>query len=122
MFAVFDVDGSQEIDKQEAVKHWKSKFGKLSAMEFFNQVDVNKDGTITFEEFLTFWAVVKESGHSEEDILEELENIKNGESWAGFNNLPEKYQRHAIKHNKQETEEDKSAKHQMLSEFEEKKE
>ena len=88
---MFDVDGSSEIDKQEAVKHWKTKFGKLSAMEFFNQVDVNKDGTITFEEFLNFWVVVKESGHSEADIIEELENIKNGESWAGFNNLPEKY-------------------------------
>jgi Ca2+-binding EF-hand superfamily protein len=23
VFGVFDVDGSQEIDKQEALKHWK---------------------------------------------------------------------------------------------------
>jgi len=100
VFAVFDVDGSKEIDKQEAVKHWQTKFGKLSAMEFFNQVDINKDGNITLDEFVGFWTVVKQSGHTEEAILEELENIKNGESWAGFSNLPEAYQRKAIKHNR----------------------
>ena len=35
-FKVFDVDGSKEIDKEEALNHWKSKFAKLSAQEFFN--------------------------------------------------------------------------------------
>ena len=36
VFRIFDVDASKEIDKAEAVNHWKSKFGKLSAQEFFN--------------------------------------------------------------------------------------
>ena len=31
VFALFDADGSKEIDKAEAVKHWKSKFGQISA-------------------------------------------------------------------------------------------
>ncbi len=35
-FKIFDVDGSKSIDKEEAIKHWKTKFGKLSAKEFFN--------------------------------------------------------------------------------------
>ena len=35
-FKIFDVDGSDEIDRDEALKHWKSSFGKLSAREFFN--------------------------------------------------------------------------------------
>ena len=86
-----------EIDKQEAVKHWKGGFAKISAMEFFNQVDVNHDGMIEFNEFLTFWGVVKGCGHSEEEILEELERIKNGESWVGFENLPKQYQQHEKK-------------------------
>ena len=51
VFGIFDVDGSQEIDKEEAVKHWKSAFGKISAKEFFNTVDVNNDGVISKEEF-----------------------------------------------------------------------
>ena len=91
VFSIFDVDGSNEIDKEEAVKHWKSAFGKISAKEFFNTVDVNNDGVISKEEFMTFWEVVKGSGHSEEEILEELNNIAKGESWCGFENLPKKY-------------------------------
>ena len=69
VFSIFDVDGSNEIDKEEAVKHWKSAFGKISAKEFFNTVDVNNDGVISKEEFMTFWEVVKGSGHDEEEIL-----------------------------------------------------
>jgi hypothetical protein len=34
---------------------------------------------------------VKNAGHSEDDIVEELIRIKNGESWVGFNNLPHQF-------------------------------
>ena len=54
-------------------------------------MDVNGDGVISFEEFLGFWETVKGCGHSEEEILQELENIEKGESWVGFDNLPKKY-------------------------------
>ena len=92
MFGIFDVDHSNAIDKNEALKHWKSAFGRISANEFFSQVDENNDGEITLEEFMTFWKVVKTAGHPEEEIMQELDNIQNGESWVGFNNLPKKYQ------------------------------
>ena len=92
VFGIFDVDGSQAIDKNEAVNHWKGAFGKISAKEFFDTVDVNNDGEISLEEFKTFWKVVKGAGHSEEEIMEELVNIENGESWCGFDNLPRQYQ------------------------------
>lgn len=49
---------------------------------------MDKNGEIEFDEFLRFWQEVKKAGHSEQDIMEELERIKNGESWVGFNNLP----------------------------------
>jgi hypothetical protein len=49
---------------------------------------MDKNGEIEFDEFQRFWQVVKQAGHSEKDIMEELERIKNGESWVGFNNLP----------------------------------
>ena len=83
-----DVDNSRAIDKNEAVKHWKSAFGKISAREFFDQVDIDQDGEITLEEFQRFWQAVKAAGHSEEEILEELDSITRGESWVGFNDLP----------------------------------
>ena len=67
-FKIFDVDGSKCIDKNEAIKHWKTNFGKLSAKEFFNQVDFNGDGEISEDEFLQFWMIVKGYGHTEEEI------------------------------------------------------
>ena len=94
VFAIFDVDKSEAIDKEEAVKHWKGAFGKISANEFFNTVDVNGDGEVSKNEFVRFWEVVKESGHDEEEIMEELKNIEAGESWVGFDNLPKKYALH----------------------------
>ena len=72
VFHIFDVDASKEIDKEEALNHWKSAFGKLSAQEFFNTVDINGDGVISYEEFLGFWEVVKGCGHEESEIMEEL--------------------------------------------------
>merc|ERR1711874_166701 len=91
VFHIFDVDNSQEIAKEEALKHWQSAFGKISAKEFFNTVDVNGDGVIWLDEFRGFWETVKGCGHGEDEILQELENIEKGESWVGFDNLPKKY-------------------------------
>mmetsp|Transcript_18871 Transcript_18871/g.21621 ORF Transcript_18871/g.21621 Transcript_18871/m.21621 type:complete len:129 (+) Transcript_18871:77-463(+) len=87
-FAVFDTDGSKEIDKTEAVNHWKNKFGKLSAKEFFNQVDSDGNGTIEEDEFLRFWMIAKAYGVTEEEIELELENIADGETWAAFTEMP----------------------------------
>ena len=88
MFRKFDVDGSKEIDKTEALNHWKNKFGKLSAREFFDQVDVDGDGNVTEDEFVKFWMRAKAYGVPEEEIDLELDNIENGETWAGFSQMP----------------------------------
>ena len=92
VFGIFDIDGNHTIDKNEAVNHWKSAFGRISAKEFFNTVDVNHDGEISLEEFQSFWKAVKAAGHTEDEILEELQNIQSGQSWVGFNDLPKKFQ------------------------------
>ena len=71
--------------------HWNSTFGRISAKEFFAQVDVNNDNRISLEEFQEFWQAVKTAGNSEEEILEELINIRSGQSWVSFSNLPKKF-------------------------------
>ena len=83
-FEAFDRDHSNEISREEALAHWKGKFGKLSAEEFFNQVDSDKNGAIDFDEFQGFFQRVFDSGHSEDEISEVLLSIKNRESWVGF--------------------------------------
>ena len=91
VFKIFDKDGSKTIEKEEAIKHWSKNFGKISANEFFNTVDYNHDGTISYDEFIDFWKIVKGSGHTEDEIIEEIERIKKGETWMGFDNLPKQY-------------------------------
>ena len=86
-----DKDGGGTIDKDEAVELWSGSFGEISAKEFFNAVDQNGDGEIEIHEFVSFWEVVKGSGHSEEEILEELEAMLSGEGWVGFSDLPADY-------------------------------
>ena len=36
---------------------------------------------------MNFWKQAKTSGVSEEEISEELKNIENGETWAGFSGV-----------------------------------
>ena len=90
-FDSFDIDHSDAIDLEECLRHWKGGFGKISAREFLKTVDMDGNGEIEFDEFLRFWQVVKDCGHSEESIIEELKRIKNGEVWVGFSNLPIQY-------------------------------
>ncbi len=73
VFKIFDKDGNKTIDRAEATKHWSQvRFGKISANEFFNTVDFNHDGEISENEFIEFWQIVKGSGHTEEEIREEV--------------------------------------------------
>ena len=90
---------------QEAIKHWKKdehSFAKVSAKEFFKAVDMDGNGEIEFEEFSLFWRVVRQAGHSEATIMEELERIKNRESWVGFTNWAAQFRGHASIHNRKE--------------------
>ena len=78
VFGSFDVDHSHKIDKNEAITHFKGAFARISAKELFNTVDVDHDGSISEEEWKTFWMVVKGCGHDEEEIMQELTNIEMG--------------------------------------------
>ena len=67
-----DEDGSQSISKDEAISYWEKNFAKVNAEAFFKTVDFDKSGTISFDEWIDFWRVVKGHGHSEEEIMEEV--------------------------------------------------
>ena len=88
IFDEIDVDGSLSIDREEAIKYWGQNFAKINAKEFFNNVDVNNDGEVEYHEWIDFWRVVKGVGHSDEEIQEELENLKDKQAWVGFNDIP----------------------------------
>lgn len=68
----------------------KSNFAKLNTEELFKQVDADNNGAIEEDEWLEFWNQVKRSGHTEEEISEELESIETGSSWVKFENVKKK--------------------------------
>ncbi|EGR34673.1 hypothetical protein IMG5_004210 [Ichthyophthirius multifiliis] len=73
VFKRIDKDGSKQ-----------SNFAKVNTDALFKAVDVDNSGTITEDEWLQIWITVKESGHSEQEIEEELENLLLGFSWVYF--------------------------------------
>jgi Ca2+-binding EF-hand superfamily protein len=50
----------------------KSNFAKLNTEELFKSVDTDNSGTISEDEWLNFWTSVLRSGHTEEEISEEV--------------------------------------------------
>jgi len=71
---MIDVDGSKTIDRDETLKFWSKNFPKLNSNELFDQVDKNDDGSIQLNEWIEFWTIVLNSGHSEEEINCEVKN------------------------------------------------
>ncbi len=69
---MIDVDGSKDIDKAETLKFWSKNFPKLNSNELFDQVDKNCDGSINLEEWIEFWTIVLNSGHSESELESEV--------------------------------------------------
>jgi hypothetical protein len=76
---------SGTIDKDEAVKFWGSNFAKVNASAMFNEVDVDKDGSLTLAEWKEFWRNVLKHKYSAEDVLEEVDSMMKGGSWVDWN-------------------------------------
>jgi Ca2+-binding EF-hand superfamily protein len=78
VFALYDTNKRDAIDKQEAVNLWMRSFGSNITTDQFFDTDTNVDkdgGEISLEEFKHFWCVIKQSGHTEEEILEKLSHM-----------------------------------------------
>jgi len=84
LFGMLDKDGSRDVTREEALSHWRNSFGNISVDAFFNEVDSDMNGVIDLKEFLSFWQQVKDSGYSEEAILEEVEELRSGQAWVDW--------------------------------------
>ena len=84
LFRLIDIDDSKTIDRDETLKFWSSNFAKINSGVLFDQVDKNNDGSIQYDEWVEFWRIVYDSGYSEEEICNELDNMINGGSWVKF--------------------------------------
>lgn len=50
----------------------------------FDKIDTNRNNLIDLNEWLEFWGKIKKSGYSDDEIIAELENMKEGEAWTGL--------------------------------------
>jgi len=54
------------------LKYRKSNFAKINTDALFKSVDIDNNGKIDLAEWIDFWTEVKKSGHTEDEIEEEV--------------------------------------------------
>lgn len=79
-----DADGAYAITQEKAAKHFSGAFSKMSVEAMFNEIDMNHHGQITPKEWMKFWTQVKTSGYKEKDIIEEIEQMMEGNAWVDW--------------------------------------
>lgn len=84
LFEKMDSNKEMFITKEKASKHFKGGFNKVSVDAMFNEIDINNHGQITAKEWMKFWVQVKSSGYKQQDILDELDNLMEGEQWVDW--------------------------------------
>jgi len=84
LFRKMDNDSSGSISRKEAKDFFKGGFVNLSVDAMFSEVDQDSDSNIELAEFVSFWSQVKGSGYSEDQILEELDQILEGNAWVDW--------------------------------------
>lgn len=87
IFDAMDTDHSGSVDWQETFHYWQH-FAKVNTQAMFDAVDADHNGEISREEWIGFWGAVYHTGLSEEEILEELGNIRDRSSWVSIGDAP----------------------------------
>lgn len=91
LFTKMDTNKDDKVELSEAEKFWSGgklgKFGKMSARAMFNEVDDDANKAITHAEWIEFWANVRnnsENKYSDEEIVDELKAMIQGEAWRDW--------------------------------------
>lgn len=91
LFESLDRNGNGEVDLQEAETHWQSgplgRFGTLSALAMFSEVDDDASHAISLHEWLAFWDGLRAPNggrYADDEILEEVEAMLRGAPWRDW--------------------------------------
>lgn len=88
LFRMMDSDGSNAVTRKEAHTFFKGTFSNISADAMFHEVDVDKSGAITADEFIVFWLQVRTAGYKEHEILDEIDELLRGAAWVSWQDKP----------------------------------
>eukprot|EP00440_Ansanella_granifera_P019270 gb/GFBE01020933.1/.p1 GENE.gb/GFBE01020933.1/~~gb/GFBE01020933.1/.p1 ORF type:complete len:387 (+),score=69.06 gb/GFBE01020933.1/:1-1161(+) len=81
MFRLLNTTGSGCVSAEEAVSFFKTGFGNQSAVQMFAQVDTNRSGYITPDEFVKFWELVLKD-HSDAEIRQGIKEMLENHEWV----------------------------------------
>jgi Ca2+-binding EF-hand superfamily protein len=84
LFRKMDRADKMYISRHDAEGFYQGNFKKISADAMFNEVDVNCHGQITADEWMKFWTQVKGSGYKEQQIVEEIDQLLEGNPWVDW--------------------------------------
>jgi len=88
LFEKIDACGGEKtgvLTQEKANKHFQGgKLSKVSTEAMFNEIDEKQHGQITPKEWMKFWVQVKSSGYKSQDIIDELENLMEGQQWVDW--------------------------------------
>ena len=77
LFQHIDENGDGTLKRSEIITAFKNANGRGSkALKYFNAMDVNNDGDVSMDEYISFWNQVLEKGATEQSIENELANIQ----------------------------------------------
>lgn len=86
IFEQIDQNNSGKIDRYETFKYLSGSFSNLNSEELFSEIDRNNSGKITRQEWFGFWTAVYNSGHTELEIENMLNNIEQNGSFIKYAN------------------------------------
>ena len=81
LFKQMDGDGNEHLDMTELLNWWGNNYPEINSRAIAFSIDENSDGCISLTEWVTFWERIKEKGVSNSEIANELNRIRNKESW-----------------------------------------
>jgi len=84
LYRKIDSDGALSITREKAEAFFVGAFGNVSADAMFNEVDVNHHGIITPKAWMVFWKQVRASGYTDKDVMEEIDNLLDGNPWVDW--------------------------------------
>ena len=83
-FKKLDSDGNGSISREEALAFWKKNFARLNASAMFKEVDQDGNGEVDVDEWILFWKNVIAHGYDEDELIEEIDMMMEGDAWVDF--------------------------------------
>jgi Ca2+-binding EF-hand superfamily protein len=72
VFKKIDLDGSGKISRAEAIAYFSRSMSSLHSSQILGQADRNKSGKISYDEWISFWTALYNSGVNEMQIEKEV--------------------------------------------------